>query len=307
MLILRTEIDKFALLQQKLEGGVARSVQLAPFTSFGIGGPALYFYRAKTPRQLVASFNTCANHGIRIFVLGGGSNILFSDEGFKGLVVKDECHEFVVEGELITAQSGVLLNDLVDIASQRSLGGLEFAAGIPGTVGGAVFGNAGAFGKSIADVLESAVICSRDGRLRVVDNDYFQFVYRGSHLKKSQELVLSASFKLVRGEKEEIAARVEEHRQLRRAKHPIIEGSAGSTFKNVRKPKLIPAGVLLEEAGARGLKVGEAEVFKKHCNIIVNTGRARAADVKKLAGMMHNLVLEKHGINLEYELMIIEP
>jgi len=242
-----------------------------------------------------------------LFVLGGGSNILFADEGFDGLVVKDECREYVVVGDIISAQSGVFLDQLVDIAASHSLTGLEFAAGIPGTVGGAVWGNAGAFGNCIADILESAVVYNFDEGLKVVDADYFDFKYRHSRLKNNSELVLTASFRLKSGQKSAIADKANEHRQLRKSKHPIKEGCAGSIFKNIKKPELIPAGKLLEDAGARGMKAGAAEVFEKHCNIIVNKGGARAFQVRELAEMMQRKVLDKFNILLEYELKMVQP
>lgn len=305
--ILKTGVDEFALLQENLGDGVTRAVELAPFTSFGIGGQAKYFFRANNPNRLAVAFNLAITNKLRFLILGGGSNILFSDEGFNGLVIKDECREYVVKEDIITAQSGVLLGHLVDVATANSLAGLEFAAGIPGTVGGAIYGNAGAFGKSIADVLDSAVLYGTDGRIKVVKNDYFEFGYRHSRLKDETELILSASFKLEADEKTRIADKVKGHLKLRRAKHPTVEGSAGSVFKNIKRPKLLPAGKLLEEVGVKGLRVGGAEVFRKHCNIIVNTGGASAADVRKLAEIMQEKVLEKYNIDLEYELLIIEP
>ncbi len=305
--ILNKGVDEFALLQANLGGGVARSVTLAPFTSFGIGGPAKYFFRAGDPGRLATAFYLAITNKLNFFVLGGGSNILFSDEGYNGLVIKDECREYVVSGDVVSAQSGALLNDLVDATMKDSLSGFEFAAGIPGTVGGAIYGNAGAFGKSIADVLESAVIYGIDGRVKIVKNGYFEFGYRYSRLKDKPELILSASFKLEAGERSRIADKIKSYLELRKAKHPLTEGSAGSVFKNVKKPKLLSAGKLLENAGLKGLRIGGAEVFKKHCNIIVNTGSATAADVKKLARIMHDKVLEKYGVDLEYELLVIEP
>jgi UDP-N-acetylmuramate dehydrogenase len=300
-------LDKFALLQDKLGNTVAKNVLLAPYTSFKIGGPAEYFYTARNPQSLIEAYKTAVSLGIRYFILGGGSNILVPDEGINGLVIKDESRETSVDGATITAQAGVLFDDLVDLATEYSLTGLEFAAGIPGTVGGAVFGNAGAFGSCVADILESAVIYNTDEGVRIVNRDYFEFDYRQSRLKIKPELTLSAGFKLSYGEKPVIADKANEHRQLRWQKHPVNEGSAGSVFKNIKKPELLPAGKLLEDAGARGLKVGRAEVFEKHCNIIVNRGEARAAEVRQLAEIMRKMVLEKFNISLEYEMIILKP
>ena len=304
---IKIKVDKFALLQNKLGKDVSRSVDLAPFTTFGIGGPAKYFFTARNSKQLIAAYEVGVAGDISVFILGGGSNILFADEGINSLVIKDETDDYSVDGEIISAQSGVLLDKIVDIAVSHSLTGFEFAAGIPGTVGGAVYGNAGAFGGCIADILESAVVYNPDGGIKVVDRDYFEFSYRNSRLKKSREFVLSARFNLKSGQKIDIADKTKGHRQLRKRKHPTKEGCAGSVFKNIKEPKLLPAGKLLEEAGARGLKVGEAEVFEKHCNIIVNKGKARASDVRKLAELMQKMVFDKFNIRLEYELIILKP
>jgi len=306
-IILQVDTDIFALLQDKLGDGIARFVMLAPYSSFGIGGPAKYFYIAHSPHCLVAAYNAAVTAGIKFFILGGGSNILFADEGFDGLVIKDECNEYFVDMKTISVQSGVLLNNVVDIAASHSLTGLEFAAGIPGTIGGAICGNAGAFGSCIADILKSAVLYDFEQGLKIVDRDYFKFAYRYSRLVEKPELILTASLKLKSGEKTDIADKANEHRQLRKTKHPVTEGCAGSVFKNIKQPELLPAGKLLEEAGARGLKVGGAEVYEKHCNIIVNKGKATAMDVKKLAALMQKKVLEKFGITLEYELKVLKP
>jgi UDP-N-acetylmuramate dehydrogenase len=300
-------VDKYDLLQDKLGNDVRRDVALAPFTTFRIGGPAKYFYEAKSPQQLLFAYDTAIKEGLKFFILGGGSNILFADEGYDGLVIKDSCRDVVVDGNTISTQSGVWLDSLVNTAAENSLAGLEFAAGIPGNVGGAIYGNAGAFGGSIADVLESAVVHNpRDG-VRIVENSHFSFAYRHSRLKEEHELVLSAKLKLASGEKSEIVDKINEHRQLRRIKHPVIEGSAGSVFKNIKQPELRPAGKILEDSGVRGMKVGGAEIFEKHCNIIVNRGKATAADVRQLAAMMRQKAFDKFGIELEYEITIFEP
>jgi len=300
-------VNKYDLLQDKLGNDVRRDVELAPFTTFRIGGPAKYFFKATSPQALLAAYDTAANEGIKFLILGGGSNILFADEGFDGLIIKDACTDIIVDGSAITVQSGVWLDHLVDITAENSLTGLEFAAGIPGNIGGAIFGNAGAFGGSIADVLESAVVYDPRTGVSIVDNSHFGFAYRHSGLKEKRELILSAKLKLSSGEKGEITDKINTHRQLRRAKHPVEEGSAGSVFKNIKQPELIPAGKLLEDSGVRGMKVGGAEIFEKHCNIIINRGKARAADVRHLASMMRQKVLDKFSIELEYEITILEP
>ncbi len=300
-------MEKFDLLQGKFGGELKRSVPLAQFTSFRLGGPAKYLYIASTPEKLARAYLLANELNFRYFVLGGGSNIVFADNGFDGLVIKDECDRFEIHETIVTVQSGVSYNRLVDIVIDHSLAGLEFAAGIPGSVGGAIWGNAGAWGKSIGDVLERAVLMAPDGQVKIVDSDFFQFGYRHSRLKTDPHLILSAKLKLARGDKAALAAKAAELRRIRREKHPTWEGSAGSVFKNIKSPELVPAGKLLEEAGVKGMKVGGAEVYEKHCNIIVNKGKATAADVKNLAESMKAKALEKHGLRLEYEITFVEP
>jgi UDP-N-acetylmuramate dehydrogenase len=300
-------VNEFALLQDNLDGRVQEFVNLAQFTTFRIGGPARYFLRVESPTQLIAAFNTANKLKLRYFILGGGSNIVFADEGFDGLIIKDECREYCVDGNLISAQSGVSYNSLVDAATEHGLTGMEYAAGIPGTIAGALWGNAGAWGKSIADILESAVLVDITGQIKIVDRDFFEFEYRHSRLKYNPHLIVSVKLRLEPGEKSIIADKVKEYRQLRYAKHPTWEGSAGSVFKNIKEPELIPAGKLLEEAGVRGMRVGGAEIYEKHCNIVVNRGEATAADVRKLTGLMRDKVLQKFNRRLEYEISFIGP
>ena len=300
-------MNDFALLQDNLGDNLKRDVILAPYTTFNIGGPAQYFYNATNPRELIKAYDLAAKNDIRFFILGGGSNVLFADEGYAGLIIRDGTGETLIDGDTITAQAGVAYDRLVDIATEHSLAGLEFAAGIPGNVGGAVYGNAGAFGGSIADILTSAVIYDPVSGVKIVDADYFKFAYRHSGLKSKFELILSVSLKLSSGEKSQIADKVNEHRQLRKTKHPDykVQGCAGSVFKNIKEPELLPAGKLLEEAGVRGMSVGGAEIYHKHCNIIVNAGSATASDVKQLAKMMRQKVKDKFNIDLEYEILMI--
>jgi UDP-N-acetylmuramate dehydrogenase len=300
-------VNELALLQGNFGEKVQKSVNLAQFTSFRIGGPAKYFLKVENPTQLIAAYNAVNAQKIRYFLLGGGSNIVFADEGYDGLVIKDECREYCVDGNFISAQSGVSYNKLVDIATENSLTGLEYAAGIPGTIAGALWGNAGAWGVSIANILESAVLVDPTGQIKIVDKDFFDFEYRHSRLKIDPHLVVSIKLRLASGEKAAIADKVNEYRQLRHSKHPTWEGSAGSVFKNIKEPVLIPAGKLLEEAGVRGMRVGGAEIFEKHCNIVVNKGKAKAAEVKQLIDLMREKVLQKFNRQLELEITFIGP
>jgi len=296
----------YEVLQDKLAGTVSENVPLAKFTSFNIGGPAKFFFEADSPHLLLAAYDAARSLNLNFLVLGGASNVLLPDQGFDGLVIRDICQEYVVNQDFLSAQSGVKFDHLVDIATDQSLTGLEFAAGIPGTIGGAMYGNAGAFGGAIADVLDSAVIYNYDDGIKIVDKDYFGFAYRGSILKENFELVLAVTLRLNSGQKEKIADNVNNHRQLRREKHPQVKGCAGSVFKNIKEPELVPAGKLLDDAGCRGLKIGDAEVYEKHCNIIVNNGEANSQQVMELSKLMQKKVYDKFGLNLEYEWIIID-
>ena len=277
---------------------------LAPYTTFKIGGPADVFFRAKKIEDLVNAVLMASELKIPYFILGGGSNILISDEGFKGLVIRNECRKVDVVGNKIVCQSGAWLDDLVSTAGDNSLTGLEFCAGIPGTVGGAVYGNAGAYGKSIGEFLKEAVILTADGKIEIVDQNYFGFDYRYSHLKRKKDILLSAEFELKKGDNKKIKKEMQRILAERKKKLPNKEGSAGCFFKNVKSENL-SAGFLLDRIGAKQLNVGEAAVFSKHANIIINRGNAKAKDVKKLARILKDRVKDKFGIGLQQEVIYI--
>jgi UDP-N-acetylmuramate dehydrogenase len=277
---------------------------LAPYTTFKIGGSADLFFRAKKIEELVSAVLKASELKIPYFILGGGSNILISDEGFKGLVIRNECRKVNVVENKIVCQSGAWLDDLVSVAGDNSLAGLEFCAGIPGTVGGAVYGNAGAYGKWIGEFLKEAVILTADGKTEIVDQDYFGFDYRYSHLKKKKDILLSAEFELKKGDNKKIKKEVQRILAERKRKLPEKESSAGCFFKNI-KSKNLSAGSLLDEVGAKHLSVGEAAVFSKHANIIINRGNAKAKDVKKLARILRDRVKDKFGIDLQEEVIYV--
>lgn len=298
-------------LNSMLGGGIEENVNLSSHTSFGIGGPARYFFVAKTTSELVRAIRAARAAGIKFFVLGGGSNILFDDAGYSGMVIKDETDRFRINGGIVSALSGTIVDRLVDATVERGLGGMEYAAGIKGTIGGAVHGNAGAFGHAINEILESAVILTEADEIVVADNEYFKFAYRSSKLCSKEDTVLSVRLKLRAEDPQQLAETVRDRRKFRQERHPVGIGTAGSVFKNIRsleKPEeVIPAGKLLDEAGMKGMKVGGAEIFEKHCNIIVNRGNAKSEDVLKLIEKMKVAVFDKFGIDLQREILYIEP
>jgi UDP-N-acetylmuramate dehydrogenase len=266
-------------LNKALDGRVEEGVVLSPYTSFGIGGPARYFIKAYKTPELVRAIRAARAVNLKFFVLGGGSNILFDDSGFSGLIIKDNTDKFRIIDGIVAALSGTIIDRLVDATVERGLGGMEYAAGIRGTIGGAVHGNAGAFGHAINEILKSAVLLTRDDRIEVVDNKFFEFAYRSSRLSLSEDTVLSVRLKLRPDDRGKLSEIVEERRKFRRERHPVNNGTAGSVFKNIRsleKPQeVIPAGKLLEESGVRGMSVGDAAIFERHCNIIITRATRR--------------------------------
>ena len=279
---------------------------MGPLTSFGTGGSARYFLSVSSIDELSRAVTTAKRLNVPLFILGGGSNLLVSDNGYDGLVIRLEITGLkLVEPMTIEAGAGEQLSTLVDFATERSLTGLEFAAGIWGTVGGAVFGNAGAFGGEIGQVLTEANLVDLAGRTRTVLTDYFNFEYRSSQLKTSGEILATARFKLNEGNCTEIEARVQDILKGRAERHPS-ERTAGSFFKNIpdstQPHGKMPAGRLLEEAGAGSLSVGGAKVYEKHANIIVADERATSKDIRLLADMMKKKVFDRFGIKLQEEI-----
>jgi len=293
-------------LLESLGESVKFDLPLAPYTSFKIGGPADFFFEALSPWELIKAVSASRSLGIEYFILGGGSNLLVSDTGFRGLVIKNGNAALLTNGDNPGVQSGFSLNELVDKTAELGLSGLEFLAGIPGTVGGAVYGNAGAFGESIGDLLERAVVFDPDRGLETVDRDYFEFGYRSSKLKRNGEILISTSFRLEKKTAQEVKREAEEIRRLRREKHPQNQGSIGCFFKNIEeKGKTIPVGRLLEQVGAKELAVGNAAVFDRHANIIVNRGGAKSSEVRKLTDILKKRVEERFGYLLEPEVVFL--
>jgi len=290
-----------------------RGVLLKDVSNFRIGGPADYFFEAGSEGELRAALAAARAAGVRRYVMGGGFNLLFDDAGYRGLVVRVALRGLAAEGGdgsplLIRASAGESAADLLRLAVARGGGGLEFLAGIPGTVGGAVFGNAGAFGRAIGDLLESALLLAGDGRVYRSARDDFEFAYRHSSLKIRHDILLEAAFRLAPADKAAVEAKIAENLALRAGKHPPRETAcAGSYFKNPARPDgtKVAAGYLLDQAGARGMRVGGAAVSDCHCNFLVNEGSASAADVRRLAAELKARVLAAFGLALEEEVVFL--
>ncbi len=293
---------------------------LRDHTTFRIGGPADYYVAARTPETLVAALRTAHEIGLPVFLLGGGSNLLCSDEGFRGLVVRNACEQIEFEGTQARVGGGADFLELIYQCRDRSLAGLAFAAGIPGSVGGALYGNAGCYGKDIGSITIECMHTTFDGaRVETQPAAWYQFAYRDSRLKREPRALLSCRLQFQAGDRAAIEREIEEKLEIRRVKHPQwrVEPTAGSYFKNLppdwqvpgakHSPgtRRVPAGQLLDECGCRGLRVGDALVFPKHANIIVNAGHATARQVLELTAEMKRRVRERFGVTLEEEVMFL--
>ncbi len=309
-------------LRERLGDGLRTDEPMRLHTTFRIGGPADFFYTARRPGDLVAALRAARELELPVFVLGGGSNLLVADGGVRGLVLHDACDHVAVEGAELRADCGAGVHDLVERCHDAGLAGLEFAAGLPGTLGGALFGNAGCYGEDLGSRVVECTHVGLDGAVtETVPAAWYGFAYRDSRLKRDPRVLLSCRLRLAPGDRAAIRREIDEKLALRRAKHPDwrTEPTAGSYFKNLppdwRTPgaKLSPgtrrvaAGQLLDACGCRGLRVGGAVVFARHANMIVNDGGASAADVLALAALMKERVRERFGVMLEEEVRFLGP
>jgi UDP-N-acetylmuramate dehydrogenase len=302
---------QYSELDERFPGRLEKDHPIAPHTTFKIGGNADRFVEV-TDRTLLAELLAAARElKIPTFLMGGGSNLLFDDAGLRALVIADRMTRRSYEDRMIRVESGVGFHELILQSVEKGLSGLEFAAGIPGTVGGAVWGNAGCYGQSIGDFLVTARWIEKDGRVVEVGPAAFEFAYRESALKRNGNVLVDFSLHLNPGDLAQSEATIRKNIELRQRKHPHGEPCAGSYFKNVPpldpNDRRIPAGKLLEEVGAKSLRVGGATVFSKHANIIINAGGATARDVLELAAEMKRRVREQFGIELEEEVSYIPP
>jgi UDP-N-acetylmuramate dehydrogenase len=298
--------DLLSILKERLGSKAEYNHPLNTLNTFGTGGPAKLYTEAGTVEELSLAVKIAREFGVPFFILGGGSNILVSDGGYNGLVIKNSVLGLGQSGINIISGAGEQLQSLVNFAAGNSLSGLEFASGIWGTVGGAIYGNAGAYGAEIGAVLKSAQLVDREGNIRTEEASYFQFSYRHSRLKETGEFVAKAEFALKEGNRDTIQGKMDEILSARKDKLPTDQRSAGCFFKNIidkrEKYGKISAGRLLDEAGAKAIKIGGAAVFRNHANIIINEGSAKSKDIKELAEILKRRVKEKFGILLEEEI-----
>ena len=276
---------------------IIKNEPMSRHTSFKIGGPCDYFVSPKTIEQVSELIKFCKNTTTPFFILGNGSNLLVSDEGFKGIVISigENFSDYTVSGNIISASAGTKLVTVANAALKNSLSGLEFAAGIPGTVGGGVIMNAGAYGGEIKQVIQKAVVMNKDGEVFTLDNEALELTYRNSRPAKEGLIVLSAEFELTKGNPDDISALMKDFNQRRRDKQPLEYPSAGSTFK---RPEGYFAGKLIQDAGLSGKAIGGACVSPKHNGFVINKGNATAKDVCELIAHIQKTVKEKFGVEL---------
>ena len=273
-------------------------------TTFRIGGPADYFIMPSNEKELAEAVRVCRKFLIPIYIVGNGSNLLVGDKGFRGAIIQlfKSMGTFQVEGNQITAQAGCSLAQIANAALDAALTGFEFAAGIPGTLGGAVVMNAGAYGGEMKDVLVEATVLDTEGNVRTLKNEELELGYRHSIVKEKNYIVLEAVIELKKGSADSIKAVMDDLKEKRVSKQPLDRPSAGSTFK---RPEGHFAGKLIMDAGLRGFQVGGAQVSEKHCGFVVNAGGATAEDVLNLVKAVQKKVQDEFGILLETEIKFL--
>lgn len=288
---------------------IKKKVSLKNFTTFRIGGPAKYFFVAKTKSDIISGISWAKDKKLPFFILGRGSNLLVADRGFDGLVIKIKNQKFKITStnqnlKIIECEAGMLLNQVVGLAIKNNLAGLEWAIGIPGTVGGAIYGNAGAFKRSMKEVVKEVEIFDvKTGKIKKLKNKDCKFNYRDSIFKKKKNLIiLSAKLQLKKGSKNQIQKRLRKYLNYRKKTQPLNSFSAGSIFKN---PNGKSAAELIDKAGLKGKKIGKAQISKKHPNFIINLGGARADQVLKLINLIKTRVKEKFNIELKEEIQYL--
>ncbi len=277
---------------------------MAGHTTFRIGGPADCFLQIENEEQLKGVQHYLNLVGVPYFVLGNGSNLLVSDSGYRGIILQigPKMSEIVVAGGRMVAQAGALLSQAAHVAMEHGLTGLEFASGIPGTVGGGVMMNAGAYDGEMSQVVTQVRVISKDGETMELDRATMEFGYRTSTIRNNSFIVTEVTFELQKGDKNVIKARMEDLMVRRRDKQPLEYPSAGSTFK---RPEGHFAGKLIADAGMRGFRIGGAEVSHKHCGFVVNTGSATAQDVRNVISEIQTRVKDKFRVDLETEVVFL--
>lgn len=293
-----------ALKQYVPEENICLQEPMAGHTTFRIGGPADCLVELESEEQLIRVQNYLNKVELPYFILGNGSNLLVSDEGYRGVVLRigSGMNRISVNGCELTAEAGATMAQVARVAMEHGLTGLEFASGIPGTVGGGVVMNAGAYDGEMSQVVKQVRVVSRTGESMELDNGTMEFGYRKSSIREHCFIVTKVVFQLQTGEREQIKAKMEELVARRREKQPLEYPSAGSTFK---RPCGHFAGKLIMDAGLRGYQCGGAKVSEKHCGFVVNAGGATAKDVRRLIQDVQEIIQDKFNVNLETEVLFL--
>lgn len=288
------------LLSILKEEQVKKDEPMKSHTTFRVGGPAAYFVTPQTAEEVARVIEACTQENVPYYIVGNGSNLLVSDKGYEGVIIQiyKQMNQVEVEGTQIRAQAGALLSMIAKRALDAELAGFEFAAGIPGTLGGACVMNAGAYGGEMKDVLQSVTVLTDKGEVKTLAKEELELGYRTSVIAKKGYIVLEAVIELQKGEKEKIQAVMDDLKERRVTKQPLEYPSAGSTFK---RPEGYFAGKLIQDAGLRGFRVGGAQVSEKHCGFVINKDQATAADVMNLMNQVSDKVYEAFGVRLEPE------
>lgn len=302
-------MTEISTIVTELQGVMAKErilsqVPLSEYTSMRVGGPAEWMLLPESEEELAGILGILHRYQLRPFLMGNGSNLIVQDGGIPGFTIRigDGLSAIRVTETQIEAQAGALLTAIAKTALDHSLTGFEFASGIPGSLGGAVVMNAGAYGGEMKDVVQSVRVLSPDGKVHVVQRDQLDYGYRTSALQRDGSIVVSAVLDLALGDPIQIGSTMRELRERRNDKQPMHLPSAGSVFK---RPEGCYAGQLIQEAGLRGLSLGGARVSPKHCGFIVNEDHATAKDVTDLIGIVRQTVLDHAGVLLEPEVRIV--
>ncbi len=278
-------------------------------TTFRIGGPADYFVTPNSPEQISLTILFCKQNNLPFYIIGNGSNLLVGDYGFHGVIIQVGSHfeqvtfEKIDDGKCrVTAGAGILLSKLSDKIAKNGLTGFEYASGIPGTLGGAITMNAGAYGGEMRQNIVSATVINEEGVIKVLSKEELELGYRTSIIQRKGFVVMEAVFEFETGDPTEIKTKIDDFTVRRREKQPLEYASAGSTFK---RPEGYYAGKLIMDSGLRGFKVGDIMISDKHCGFVINLGRGTASEVLTLIDEVQRRVFEQFGVNLEPEVRMI--
>ena len=277
---------------------------MSAHTTFRAGGPARYFVTPEGEKELAAVLAACREAEKAYYILGNGSNLLVSDKGYDGVIIHlfKNMSAMRIEGNKVYVQAGALLSKVAVQAGRKGLTGMEFASGIPGTIGGAMVMNAGAYGGEMKDVTEEVTVLTEKGEVKTLKREELKMGYRTSIIAEKGYLVLEAVLQLTDGDLKEIRAVMEDLKKKRISKQPLEYPSAGSTFK---RPKGYFAGKLIMDAGLRGFQVGGAQVSEKHCGFVINVGNASSADVREVIDEVRERVKQQFGVILEPEVVFL--